>query len=99
MKEEEERRPAGGNMRYELCGKGFSEFQGSKGGEGGEGGQQKKNPESQKCKTKVSFQFVHYVQIFIKNIIIPLHVERDVELGIGLLLIFPEYSLLSLFFY
>lgn len=61
--------------------------------------QQKKNPESQKCKTKVFFQFVHYVQIFIKNIIIPLHVERDVELGIGLLLIFPEYSLLSLFFF
>lgn len=41
----------------------------------------------------------HHVQIFIKNIIILLHVERDVELGIGLLLIFPEYFLLSLFFY
>lgn len=57
------------------------------------GEQQKKNPESQKCKMQN-----HYVQIFIKNIIILLHVERDVELGIGLLLIFPEYSLLSLFF-
>lgn len=60
----------------------------------GGGEQQKKNPESQKCKMQN-----HHVQIFIKNIIILLHVERDVELGIGLLLIFPEYSLLSLFFY
>lgn len=49
------------------------------------------------AKKKNVFQFVHYVQIFIKNIIILLHVERDVELGIGLLLIFPEYALLSLF--
>lgn len=29
---------------------------------------------------KKIFQFVHYVQIFMKNIIIILHVERDVEL-------------------
>lgn len=39
--------------------------------------QQKKNPESHKCNV---FQFVHYVQIFMKNIIIILHAERDVEL-------------------
>lgn len=92
MKEEEERRPAGGNMRYELCGKGFSEFQGST------GGSNKRRIQKAKNAKQVFFQFVHYVQIFIKNIIILLHVERDVELGIGLLLIFPEYSLLSLFF-
>lgn len=47
MEEEEERRPAGGgNMRYERCGKGFSEFQGVNGKEK----QQKKNPESQNAK-------------------------------------------------
>lgn len=33
-----------------------------------------------KMQKKNVFQFVHYVQIFMKNIIIILHLERDVEL-------------------
>lgn len=55
MKEEEERRPAGGNMRYELCGKGFSEFQGSKGGEGGRGGNKRKIQKAKNAKQKCLF--------------------------------------------
>lgn len=57
MKEEEERRPAGGNMRYELCGKGFSEFQGSKGGGGNKRKIQKAKNAKQKCFFNLSIMF------------------------------------------
>lgn len=50
MKEEEERRPAGGNMRYERCGKGFSEFR------GGSNKRRIQKAKNAKCKT-IMFRF------------------------------------------